>query len=922
MSVAPPRTDPAIDSPSDQLVGRERERQAIDRLLAAARDGYGGVLVVHGDPGIGKSALLDYALGQAGSFRVARAVGIEGEMELPFAALQQLCSPDLEFRERLPDPQREALEVAFGLRVGPAPNPYLIGLAVLGLISDASHDRPLLCVVDDAQWLDRSSRQALIFVARRLMADRIALIFGTRDVDAALARLPELHIGPLGHGDARTLLETVLTAPIDEAVIERLIAEAHGNPLALLELPRGLTPTQLAGGFRLSADAHASEQLVESFSRRAAELPSDARLLLLAAAADQTGDPALVWRAAERLGITEAATEVLSDEGLLTFGARVVFRHPLVRAAVYQEADPDRRREVHRALAEATDPATDPDRRAWHRAQAASAPDEAIADELEASADRARARGGVAASAAFLERSSELTVEPADRARRTLAAAEATQQAGALDEARRLVVQAQAGPLDATGHAQAEVLQARIVAADRGRDAPALLLAAARRLEPLDVRLARRVYLDALSAALFAGRFAGDADARRVATAARAAPPSLGAPQPEDLLLDGLASLIADGSRAGTQRLREALRAFGRADIGTDDGRRWLWLAGRTAGFTWDYESWDSLTRRQVRSGRAVGALAELPLALSTRVGVHLFAGETRMAASLVAESDALADVTGARIVPVYGALSLAAHQGREEVFTALAARAGDDFVDRGEGMGVTLANWVTAVLHNGRGRYDEAFAAARTATADPRELFFSTFATVELIEAASRIGRAADVASAIDVLSESTQASGTPWALGVEARSRALLAPDESAEPLYRQAIEWLEPTRLRLDAARAHLVYGEWLRRQRRRLDARAELRVAYDRFSEFGMDAFAERARVELQATGERARKRTVETLDELTPQEAQISRLAGQGHTNREIAAQLFISPSTVEYHLRKAFRKLDVTSRVQLANRVP
>jgi DNA-binding CsgD family transcriptional regulator len=668
------------------------------------------------------------------------------------------------------------------------------------------------------------------------------------------------------------------------------------------------------------AAAHSSEQLVESFTRRAARLPPDARLLLLVAAADQTGDPGLVWRAAERLGITEPAAKVVADEGLLTLGARAAFRHPLIRAAVYQAADSDRRREVHLALAEATDPATDPDRRAWHRAQAASTPDEGIAGALERSAERARARGGVAASAAFLERSSELTVDAARRARRTLAAAEATQQAGALDDALRLVAGAEAGPLDGIERAQAEVLRARIVAADRGRDAPALLLSAAQRLEPLDVQLARRVYLDALTAALFAGRFAGVPDSMHVAIAARAAPPPSGAPQPEDLLLDGLASLIADGSTAGTPILRRALRAFGRAEIGTDDGRRWLWLAGRTAGFIWDYETWDSLTRRQVRSARAVGALAELPLALSTSVGLHLFAGETQLAASLVAESDALADITATRIVPVYGALSLAAHQGREEALAALLPASRDDFADRGEGMGVTVANWVRAVLYNGQGRYDEAFAAGLTATEHPRELFFSTFATVELIEAASRTGRGGQVAAALDVLSESTQASGTPWALGVEARSRALLASDDVAEGLYREAIERLEPTRLQLDATRAHLVYGEWLRRQRRRLDARAELRLAYERFSDFGTEAFAERARVELQATGEHARRRTVETLNELTPQEAQIARLAGQGHTNREIAAQLFISPSTVEYHLRKAFRKVDVTSRVQLANR--
>jgi DNA-binding CsgD family transcriptional regulator len=613
--------------------------------------------------------------------------------------------------------------------------------------------------------------------------------------------------------------------------------------------------------------------------------------------------------------------QAVEAEGLLALDGRVTFRHPLVRSAVYQSATLDRRSEAHLALAEATDPEAEPDRRAWHRAQAASGPDDEIADELERSAGRARARGGFAAAAAFLERSSALTLDPARRASRSLAAAQATYQAGALDEAQRLVANAEAGPLDAMERAQIDVLRAQIVAVDRGRDAPALLLAAAKSLEDLDIGLARQIHLDALTAAIFAGRLAGACDARYVATAGRAAPPSPGPGRGADLLLDGLAALITEGSSAGTPILRTAIKAFARDRIGTEEGLRWLWLAGRSAAFIWDYDSWDSLTRRQIRIARDLGALAQLPLALSTRVGVHLFAGETRAAASLVAESDALADITSGRIVPPYGALALAAFGGLEEETTRLVRASVADFHDHGEGMGLTVSQWVTAVLDNGLARYEEAYAAASEATEDPHELFFSTFATVELIEAASRTGRSERANEALEVLSESTRVSGTPWALGVEARSRALVTPDDAAEPLYREAIALLEPTRLRLDVARAHLLYGEWLRRARRRLDARTELRLAHESFSDFGMEAFAERARVELQATGERARKRTVDTLDQLTPQEAQISRLAGQGHTNREIAAQLFIGQSTVEYHLRKAFRKLDVTSRTQLANRL-
>jgi DNA-binding CsgD family transcriptional regulator len=912
----------ATGSPGEQLLGRQREREVLDRLLAGAREGRGGVVAMYGEPGIGKTALLEYAVDAGRDFQVARAVGVEGEMELTYAALQQLCAPSLEVIDRLPDPQRDALRVALGLSAGPAPDTFLVGLAVLGLLSEAGRERPLLCVVDDAQWLDGSSARVLAFVARRLLAEKIALVFAARQPSKALEGLPELHVGPLGHREARALLEAALPGRLDERVLERVILETHGNPLAVLELPRGLTPAQLAGGFGLPAALPLSAQIEESFTRRLARMPRDARRLLLVAAADSTGDLALVWRAAQRLGIPESAAHAVESDGLLALGEGVVFRHPLARSAVYRASGPEERSEVHRALAEVTDPEIDPDRRAWHRAQAALMPDEDVAAELERSAARALARGGSAAAAAFLERSSALTPEAGRRAGRALAAAQAKQEAGALDEALTLVMKADAGPLDELQRAQVDVLRARIsFAADRGSEAPRLLLTAARRLEDLDVRLAREIYLDALTATVFAGRLGGGCDARQVATAVRAAPASPSPPRAADLLLDGLARLITDGHTAATPTLRKALAAFHSDEIGAGEGLRWLWLAGRTAGFIWDYESWDSLTARQVRVAREVGALGHLPLAFSTRVGVHLFAGELQAAAALVGQSDALAEATFSRIVPLYGALALAAFRGREDEVTRLVHTNTSDFMTRGEGMGLTVSQWVTAMLYNGLARYEDAFAAAEDATTDPHELWFSTFATVELIEAASRSGRADRAAEAFDRLSESTRASGTPWARGVEARSQALLSREDAAEASYREAIDLLEPTRLRFDLARAHLLYGEWLRRQRRRIDARNQLRVAHELFADFGMEAFAERARVELQATGEHARKRTVDTLDQLTPQEAQIAHLTARGYTNRQIAAQLFISPSTVEYHLRKVFRKLDVTSRTQLARRV-
>jgi DNA-binding CsgD family transcriptional regulator len=911
---------PRVGLPGGQLFGREREREVLDRLLSGALTARGGVVVVNGEPGVGKTALLDYEVEARREFRVARTVGIESEVQLAFAALLQLCSPFLELMDRLPQPQQGALAVAFGLGAGPAPNPFLVGLAVLGLLAEAAEQQPLLCVVDDAQWLDSASARALAFAARRLLAEKIAVIFATRELSEALAGFPELHVQPLGRRAARALLESVLPAPLDESVLERIVAETRGNPLALLELPRGLTPAQLAGGFGLPAAVPLSASLQESYARRLARLDHDARRLLLVAAADPTGDPALVWRAAGRLGIPEAAAQTVEAEDLLALSPRVVFRHPLVRSAVYGAAGPDGRREVHRALAEATDPDVDPDRRAWHRAQAASVPDDEVAAELEHSAVRARGRGGFAAAAAFLERSFALTLDPAQRSGRALAAAEAQEQAGALDAALALIETAQAGPLDEFQRAQADVLRARIsFAADRGSEAPRLLLAAAQRFEPLDGRLARETYLDALTAAMFAGRLGAGADARTVAAIACEAPLPA-APRAVDLLLHGLALLMTDGHAAGTPVLRKALIAFRSDEMSTEEGLRWLWLAGRAAAYIWDYDSWDALTARQIRLSREFGALTVLPLTLSTRAGVELFGGNLASAGAFVQTADVVAAATDSRAVP-YAALALAAFRGREPDGTRLIATSTEDFVARGEGMGVTLAQWASAMLHNGLARYDEALAAAEQAAQDPRELWFATWAMVELVEAAARSGQSARATGALEALTKSTRASGTPWALGVQARSRALLSDDDAVEPLYREAIDHLEPTRLRVDVARTRLLYGEWLRRQRRRVDARNQLRTAHEQFMDFGMEAFAERARIELEATGERARLRTVDTLDQLTPQEAQIARLAAQGNTNREIATRLFISASTVEYHLRKAFRKLDVKSRTQLAHRL-
>jgi RNA polymerase sigma factor (sigma-70 family) len=905
-----------------QLLGRQREQAVLERLLETAREGRGGVLVVHGDPGVGKTALLEYALDTAKDFRVVRTSGVEGETELDYAALQHLCSPLLELIEGLPDPQRDALRVAFGLSPGRPPSPFMVGLAVLGLLSEAAEERPLLCIVDDAQWLDDASGAALAFVARRLLAERIALTFATRNVESRLLRFPELPIDPLGRRDARALLESVLPARLDVSVLERIVAETGGNPLALLELPRGLTPAQLAGGFDLPAALPLSAGIEESFRRRLARLPLDARRLLLLAAAEPVGDPALLWRAAHQLGIPETTTAAVESEGLLALDGQVAFRHPLVRSAVYGAAEPIERRVAHQALADATDPQIDPDRRAWHRAQAVSVPDEEVAVGLEQSAARAQARGGFAAAAAFLERSVTLTVDPARRGARALRAADTKRLTGALDSALALAAVADRGPLDDLQRAQLDVLLGRIAfAGNRGNDASPLMLKAASRLEHVDLRLAHETYLDALIAALFAGRLAVDANLQVVAGAARAAPRSDEPVSAAELLLDGLALLVTDGWTSGTAVLKEAIKASRADDLGVDEQLRWSWVAGGAAGVIWDYENWDFLTAREERLARDAGALAVLPITLSIRAGVRALAGDVAEAGFLVDQAQVVTDASDNRRFP-NAALLVAAFRGDEREARQLAEAITKDSSARGEGLALAVVSWATAVLCNGLGRYEDAFRAATDALEHPNDLWYSGWAMVELIEAASRTGKPEQAQPPLEQLVERTDASGTDWALATQARCRALLSGVDDAEALYQEAIERLLPSRLRLDLARTRLLYGEWLRRQSRRVDARNELRTAYEMFTDFGMNAFAERTRIELQATGEHVRKRSVDTLGQLTPQEEQVARLAAEGHTNREIATQLFISPSTVEYHLHKVFRKLRVTSRAQLARRMP
>ncbi|MFL5829029.1 MAG: AAA family ATPase [Solirubrobacteraceae bacterium] len=904
------------------LRGRRSECEALDRLLEAVRGGRSGALVVRGEAGVGKTALLDYAIESASDLRVVRAVAVESEMELAFASLHQLCAPMLDRIDRLPGPQHDALGIVFGLRAGTVPDQFFVGLAVLSLLSEVAEERPLVCVVDDAQWLDRASAQTLGFVARRLLAESVLVLFAGRETGAELRGLPELEVRGLRDGDARELLGSVIRGPLDERVRERIVAETRGNPLALLELPKGLSSAQLAGGFGLPSGQSLPGRIEENFRRRLGDLPEETQRLVLVAAAEPVGDPALLWAAAQRLGIMREALAPAVSAGLLEVSAQVRFRHPLVRSAVYWSASAQECRAAHQALAEATDRELDPDRRAWHLSAASAGPDEEVASELEASAGRAQARGGVAAAAAFLHRAVVLTRDPARQAARALAAAQVNVQAGAFDTALELLATAEAAPLGHLERAQVDLVRGQVAfASSAGSEASALLLKAAKRIEPLDVGLARQTYLDAWAAALFAGRLARAGDMREVSRAAKSAAQPASAPSPSDLLLDGLAVLVTDGRGAAASMLRRVATVFAQEEIGSADGLRWGWVATIAPIMLWDEETWHTIEERQLQSAREAGLLVYLLIYVNEVAMNATWRGDLAAAASLTAEGDAIAEATGTRFAP-YGALMLAGLRGSEAEATRLIADVMTAARVARQGVGIQVCHWVSAVLYNALGRYEDALSEAKQAVEDTPELWVSAWALPELIEAATRAGETGLAEEALEPLAEATSAGRTDWGLGIYARCRALLSEGEEAEGCYREAIDRLSRTRLRPDLARAHLLYGEWLRRAGRRLDARHQLRTAREMFMAMGVEGFADRAERELLATGERVRKRTAEALEDLTPQEAQIAQLARDGLSNAEIGAQLFISPRTVEYHLRKVFAKFNISARGQLDRAIP
>lgn len=905
-----------------ELVGRRAQCAALDQLIGAVQAGESRALVVHGEPGVGKTALVDYVAVRSLGFRVLRANGVQSEMELPYAGLHQLCAPLLDRLAQLPDPQRVALETAFGLSSGPAPDRFLVGLAVLGLFSEAAAHQPVMCLVDDHQWHDRSSAQVLTFLARRLGAESVGLIIATRVVGDDLARLPELAVGGLAPGDAGDLLDTVLGGPIDARIRDQIIAETRGNPLALLELPRGLSPTELAGGFGLPGVPELSDSVEEHFGQRIDALTPAARELLLIAASDPSGDPALLWRAAGVLGIGVDTAAPAVEAGLVELGTRVQFRHPLARSAIYRSASERDRRRAHHALAEALDPQIEPDRHAWHRGQATVGPDEQVAAGLARSAERARARGGFAAAAAFLLRAVELTLDPETRASRALAAAALHTQAGAFGPVPELLTIARSAPRDEFDRARADLIGAQLAfATRRGSDGPPLLLKAASRLERVDADQARATYLDALAAATFVGRSADPhVDSWQVARAADAAPPPTDV-RPIDLFLDGTAAGLNHGYAAGLPTLRAALGGYG-SKMSPEDELHWMWFAGTTAIRTWEDGHWDTLSARHVQLARELGALSELPLALHVRALILLFFGELPEAARLIDEAEDVAAATGTVLAP-YAAMGLAALRGDAAVCTELRDRTVLDVARRGEGAAITFVEWAGALLHNGLGRYADAVACAERAVPFDAGAVSLLWPHSELIEAAVRTGDLEMASRTYDRLAEATGAAGTDWALGLQTRCQALVSTGDEAEELYRESISHFGRTRLRVDLARAQLLYGEWLRRERRHNDAREQLRIAHASLEALGVHGFAERAARELRVAGGTLRKRIDATRhDDLTAQETQIAHMAREGLSNPEIAARLFISARTVQYHLKKIFTKLAITSRGQIANALP
>jgi DNA-binding CsgD family transcriptional regulator len=906
--------------PGETLRGRGRECAQVDALIQNASRGRGGSLVFRGEAGVGKTTLLDYAGTQRTGFHVVRVGGVESEVELPYAALLQLCGKMLHLAGRLPAPQADALGIAFGQKSGEVPDRFHVSLAVLGLLSEAAREQPMLCLIDDAQWVDQPSLFALAFAARRIDADSLALLFTTRESISAMAGIYEVTVEGLADADARELLASVVPGQLDEHVRDRIIAETRGNPLALLELPHGLKREELAGGFGFPKPAELSSRLEEGFIRRVRELPQPTQLLLLLAAAEPLGDPALLWRAGRGIGITGAHAAAAEAAGLFRVRSRATFRHPLVRSAVYRAAPEDERQRVHRALADATDADADSDRRVWHLAHATSGPDDALADELERSAARAQARGGPSAAAAFLERAAALASDQVRRATLVISSAELQYDAGSPHAAGDLLAAVDVRRLADLHQIRAERLQSRLLLGTQGSSAACrLLMQAAQRFESHDIEVACDTYLDAAVAAMMVGVSSVGGTWVQLARSIHALPSLSESARATDVLLAGIAVQATDGYAASLPLLRRALTMLLADPESTHERSRrdqvgLLWFGSRVAANIWDAGLLFRLAARMVSAAGASASVTLRASIASDAAHVALLAGDVSLARTLSDETLVMKAAAG--LSPRFmrqGPLALAAWQGRAH--SAEGAAAPVDAADHATWSCIIYCT--AAIVANGLGRYDEALVQAQRGSKYAADLGWAMWCLPELVEAAVRSGKPDIAADALELLGQTTAPAATDWGLGIEARCRALMSEGDVADAQFREAIDRLGHAGVVAHLARAHLLYGEWLRRVNRRIDAREQLRAARELFLAMGADAFTARVERELLVTGEKVRKRVNDTQAQLTAQERQVAELARDGLSNGEIGAQLFISPRTVEYHLHKVFAKLGITSRTKL-----
>ena len=909
-----------VEGSSASFVGRDLETRTIGRLIADARTGVSGVLVLEGEAGIGKTALLAHAETLGADMHVAWAAGVLPEADVPYSGLHQLLLPFLDGLDRIPVAHADALRVAFGLKEAPPRDRFFVGMAALALLSDAAMRTPVLCLIDDAHHLDAASLDALGFTARRLVADRVAILFAVRERDGPIAALQGLSHAKVPCLDDAAGLELVasLAGPeADDSVARRIVTDTGGHPLAIIEAVRGLSHDQLQGLTPLPEVLPLVGELEDLFVERVRALPSDTQTVLLLAAADPSGDLGLVRRAAEQeYGLSSESSEPPGVESFVSWSPRIQFQHPLLRSAAYYRASATERRRAHQALAAASDPARDADHRAWHLAVAAIEPDEEIARELEEAGDRARRRGGWAGAARFLERAAELTPDASRRAERTVACAHTRLLAGQPSSARSALTGARGDLIDPLLRCDAVRLEGKIDFTLGRPNAVASLLQAARMYVDHDAREARDTLLLAFDAVQIAGSFSR-VELGEVLDAARTIEIDEARRTPGDDLLDGYATLVESGDSAGVPTLRRALDRLTADRPVTDDELSWLPLAWNTALELYDDRTLQTLTARWTMAARIHGSVAALSFGLGRLAHFDVVTGRYPAAQLVAAEARDIARAGQIIARPdAIAGLSTLAWRGREAETRTAAAELIPELTSVGRGIGVRVVQLAITVLELGLGNYREALRAV--AKAWPQGDLLQLNATPELVEAAARCGELDVARAALDAVRTRAEASATDWGIGLMLRSEALLADCDGAEDLYRAAIEHLGRTLVVPQLGRAHLLYGEWLRRQRRRRDARDELRTAFDIFGDIGADAFAERARAELLATGEHTRRRVAETLDQLTPQEEQVARLASEGASNMEIATQLFISVPTVVYHLQKAFRKLDVTNRTSLA----